>query len=86
MEVDFHSLLILTLGESERSAAHLAALSAAEDPPPVPHSWSGHLAEEKILFPMAGIEARFLGYSIIIVPTTLYSRLITVDLKLVEID
>lgn len=35
---------------------------------------------------MAGIEAIFLGYSIVIVPTTLYDRLITVDLMLVEIS
>ena len=35
---------------------------------------------------MAGIEARFFSYSIVIVPTTLHGRLITVDLMLVEED
>jgi hypothetical protein len=85
MEVEFHSLLILLLGESVRSAAHLAALSAAEEPPGT--SWLvWTLDRRKNLFPMAGIEARFLGYSIAIVPTKLYGRLITVDLMLVETD
>jgi len=35
---------------------------------------------------MAEIEARFLGYSIVIVPTTPHGRLITVVLVLIEID
>jgi len=85
MEVEFHSLLILTLGESIRSAAHLASLSAAEEPLGTPQLvWT--LGGRKNLFPMAGIEVRFLGYSIVIVPTTLHGRLITVDLMLIDID
>jgi hypothetical protein len=35
---------------SPLSAAHLAAVSEAEELP-VPHSWSGHYAKEKCFFP-----------------------------------
>jgi hypothetical protein len=86
MEVEFHSLVILTLGETVRSAAHLVALSAAEEPPPRYTELVWALGRRKYLFAMAGIEARFLGFSIVIVPTTSHGRLITVDLMLVEID
>jgi hypothetical protein len=39
-----------------------------------------------MFFPMAGTAVKFLHYSIILEPITLYTRLINVDLLLVETD